>query len=189
MLAWKIRGPVYTNIMVPSQLGTLHSEDLSKKILVESDSDGLSNLIRTLVNLFFVEISRFEHSNQRFLVEIRVESIRDFFWIFTLGRGPTVVGTEQNFENIFIRQERIYISVSSCFSISSWISQYIQRQQVVSLSKWQPQHRRKDSSNKKLASTRNEIKLSKKLSTHTLVLRLLFQRRSRNGLVNCCSPA
>ena len=35
----------------------------SKKILVESDSDGLSNLIRTLVNLFFVEISRFEHSN------------------------------------------------------------------------------------------------------------------------------
>ena len=35
-------------------------QDLSKKILVESDSDGLSNLIRTLVNLFFVEISRFD---------------------------------------------------------------------------------------------------------------------------------
>ena len=52
--------------------------------MVESDSDGLSNLIRTLVNLFFVEII------SRFLVEIRVESIRDFFWIFTLNKRQSV---------------------------------------------------------------------------------------------------
>ena len=34
--------------------------DLSKKILVEFNSTGVSNLIRDTSNLFFVEISRFE---------------------------------------------------------------------------------------------------------------------------------
>ena len=53
----------YRGYFIPRELKLVYCEDLSKKILVESDSDGLSNLIRTLVNLFFVEISRFEHSN------------------------------------------------------------------------------------------------------------------------------
>ena len=52
---------MFRNSWVPTtEGGQAKLEDLSKKILVESDSDGLSNLIRTLVNLFFVEISRFE---------------------------------------------------------------------------------------------------------------------------------